>query len=167
MRQWTGRFGCGAACGRGCGVRGAKTASAAADAGGAERSGQLSHTDGAGDRGCADGRLWRHRDGADGRRQPSCDAVAGGRGFDPHQCALGRPGGDAAVRAGDAGTDGIECGGTAGQPADVHPHEPAQLYAVRPGAVGGGIRDGEPVSERAPIRGQAGGERRGAVCDSG
>ena len=42
------------------------------------------------DRGCADGRLRRHRDGADRRRRSAGDAVAGGRGLDPHQRPLGR-----------------------------------------------------------------------------
>ena len=50
------------------------------------------------------------------------------------------------------------------RPADVHPHEPAQLYALRAGAAGGGVRDGESVPERAPLCGQAGGELGGAVC---
>ena len=42
--------------------------------------------------------------------------------------------------------------------------ESAQLYAVWAGSAGGGVRDGEPVSERAPICGQAGGQLRGAIC---
>ncbi len=47
--------------------------------------------------------------------------------------------GDAALCAGDAGTTGIERGGTARRPADVHPDESAQLYAVRAGAAGSGV----------------------------
>ena len=50
------------------------------------------------------------------------------------------------------------------RPADVCADESAQLYALWAGAAGGGVRDGEPVSERAPVRGQAGGELGGAVC---
>jgi hypothetical protein len=62
------------------------------------------------------------------------------------------------VRAGAAGATGVERGGVARRPVDVCPDESAQLYAVWAGAAGSGVRDGEPVSERAPVCGQAGGE---------
>ena len=80
---------------RGCGpmddvaFRERKLAGSAPDAGRAERGGQLSHLDGAGDRRRADGRLRSDRDGADRRRGAAGDAVGGGWGFDPHQCASG------------------------------------------------------------------------------
>ena len=63
-----------------------------------------------------------------------------------------------------AGTIGIKRGGIAGQPVDVHPDESAQLYAVWPGSVGGCVRDGEPVSERAPFCRQAGSQFSGPIC---
>ena len=121
---------------RGCGLFAAKAEGAAAGARRAEPDGQLSHPDGAGDRGCADRRLRGHRDGANRRSGTAGDAVASGRGVDPHQRQVGRAGGCAALCAGHAGTTGVERNRSAGQPVDVHPHQSAQLYALRAGAAG-------------------------------
>jgi hypothetical protein len=44
-------------------------------------------------------------------------------------------------------------GGVARSPADVRPYESSELYPVRTGTAGGGVRDGEPVSQRASLRG--------------
>src|SRR5580698_7686427 len=89
--------------------------------------------------------------------------MAGGWRFNSHQCKVGRGRGNAALRAGHAGTTGVGSGGAARPAADVYPDESAQLYALWAGAAGGGVRDGQPVPEREQVRGKAGGELSGAV----
>jgi len=75
-------------------------------------------------------------------------------GLDPDQPPVGRRGGVAALRASTAGATGVGRHRVAGRPADVRANESAQLYALWTWSAGGGLRDGESILERAPLRGK-------------